>query len=70
MKSTSVLIAALALATSVAAQTYPSTPIRLVTQGPAGSLSDNIVRTIGKVLAESMGQPVVAPPADSEFART
>lgn len=59
MKSTSVLIAALALATSVAAQTYPSKPIRLVTQGPAGSLSDNIVRTIGKVLGESMGQPVV-----------
>lgn len=59
MKSIPILIAALALATSVAAQTYPSKPIRLVTQGPAGSLSDNIVRTIGKVLGESMGQPVV-----------
>ena len=59
MKSISILIAALALATSVAAQTYPNKPIRLVTQGPAGSLSDNIVRTIGKVLGVSMGQPVV-----------
>lgn len=59
MKSIPILIAALALATSVAAQTYPSKPIRLVTQGPAGSLSDNIVRAIGKVLGESMGQPVV-----------
>lgn len=59
MKSISILVATLALATSVAAQTYPSKPIRLVTQGPAGSLSDNIVRTIGKVLGESMGQPVV-----------
>ena len=59
MKSISILVATLALATSVAAQTYPSKPIRLVTQGPAGSLSDNIVRTNGKVLGESMGQPVV-----------
>ncbi len=59
MKSIFFLIASLTLAGSVAAQPYPSKPIRLVTQGPAGSLSDVIVRTLGKELSESMKQPVV-----------
>ena len=72
MKSICLLLAALTFATSVAAQPYPAKPIRLVTQGPPGSLSYNIVRKLGRAPSESMGYKRVLidnkPGADSMIA--
>src|SRR5262245_50750168 len=50
---------ALALPAHVAAQAYPSKPIRLVVGFPAGGPADIIARTTGQKLAEIMGQQVV-----------
>ena len=51
--------AMLALAVPVAAQTYPSKPIKIVVPFPAGGTSDVLARLIGQKMTESWGQPVV-----------
>jgi len=43
----------------VAAQTYPSKPIKIVVPFPAGGTSDVLARLIGQKMTESWGQPVV-----------
>ena len=53
------LLAGLALAGSVAAQTYPSKPVSMVVAFPAGGGSDVLGRAVGKGMAEVFGQPVI-----------
>jgi tripartite-type tricarboxylate transporter receptor subunit TctC len=60
------IVAAVALAIAaggwplvVAAETYPSKPIRLVVPFPAGGSLDVVARAIGQKLSEAWGQPVV-----------
>ena len=60
------IVAAVALAIAaggwplvVAAETYPSKPIRLVVPFPAGGSRDHVERAIGQKLSETWGQPVV-----------
>jgi len=43
----------------VAAQAYPTKPIRFVSSFPAGGPSDIITRTVARRMAEVMGQPVI-----------
>jgi tripartite-type tricarboxylate transporter receptor subunit TctC len=45
-------------ACNVAAQTYPSRPIRFVVPQSAGSATDLVAREIGNKLSERLGQPV------------
>ena len=44
---------------SVAAQDYPSRPIRMVVPWPPGGVTDVIARGLALGLSESMGQPIV-----------
>jgi tripartite-type tricarboxylate transporter receptor subunit TctC len=44
---------------SVAAQTYPSKPIRFISPYAPGGGTDILARLIGQKLSESVGQPVV-----------
>jgi tripartite-type tricarboxylate transporter receptor subunit TctC len=53
------LLAALASGPAAATDPWPTKPIRLVVPFPAGGGSDNIARTIGKAMTESLGQPVL-----------
>jgi len=54
-----VLMAAVALPASLAAQTFPARPVRFVVPfGPAAG-ADIIARSIGKRMAKHLGQPVV-----------
>jgi tripartite-type tricarboxylate transporter receptor subunit TctC len=46
-------------AASGAAEAYPTRPVRLVLPFPAGGGTDLIGRTVGQLLAEEFGQPVV-----------
>jgi tripartite-type tricarboxylate transporter receptor subunit TctC len=46
------------MSTSVA-QTWPTQPIRLVVNFPAGGVADQLARLVGKPLSEVLGQPVV-----------
>jgi tripartite-type tricarboxylate transporter receptor subunit TctC len=48
-----------AVVVAASAQTYPSKPIRMVTQFSAGSGGDALVRVVTNPLSEVMGQPVV-----------
>ena len=41
------------------AQSYPSKPVRLVVQVPAGSAPDIIARVVGQWLSDRLGQPIV-----------
>jgi tripartite-type tricarboxylate transporter receptor subunit TctC len=61
MKQTRRGLLAIALIASipVAAQTYPSKPIRLVVPGAAGASPDIMARLYSPKLAEALGQPVV-----------
>src|SRR3989442_3949908 len=58
-RSTAVLVWVLTLATSAAAQEFPSKPVRLVVPFPPGGPLDISGRLIGKELQDRWGQPVV-----------
>ncbi len=47
------------LAWPIAAQTYPSKPIRIVVPFPAGGTSDVLARLLGQKMSENWGQSVV-----------
>src|SRR5215216_1923530 len=51
--------AALSIIAPVAAQNFPSRPIRLVVPFPPGAASDFLARVLGQKLTESWGQQVV-----------
>lgn len=53
------LLALFALPAMVAAQPYPSRPIRLIIPYPPGGNTDIVARIFGPKLAERIGQPVV-----------
>jgi tripartite-type tricarboxylate transporter receptor subunit TctC len=60
MKKILTLLAATLLAGGVAAQgAWPTKPIRMVVPFTAGSGTDIIARTVGDVMAKSLGQPIV-----------
>jgi tripartite-type tricarboxylate transporter receptor subunit TctC len=48
-----------AICGTVAAQSYPSKPIKLILPFAAGSPSDMVGRTVGQKMAAQMGQPLV-----------
>jgi tripartite-type tricarboxylate transporter receptor subunit TctC len=52
-------IAALGVSIDVAAQQYPTRPLRIVVPFAAAGGSDVIARLVGQKLAESLGQPVI-----------
>jgi len=58
-RTTAVLLWALALAASAAAQDFPSKPVKLVVPFPPGGPLDISGRIIGKELQDRWGQPVV-----------
>ncbi len=49
---------AIVAATSGAAQSYPSKPIRFVVPFPPGSATDTVGRVIGQAMSEALGQPI------------
>jgi tripartite-type tricarboxylate transporter receptor subunit TctC len=53
------LLAAVLVASSATAQTYPSKPVRFVVPYAAGGATDLIARVIGERLAVHLGQPFV-----------
>src|SRR4030081_2748926 len=54
-----VMVATVAGAASVAAQTYPTQPIKVVIVFGPGSAADILARLVGKQMEASLGQPVV-----------
>src|SRR5918995_200381 len=54
-----VMVFALLWALPVAAQPYPSKPIRVVVPFPAGGIADLYARLIGARVSETWGQPIV-----------
>ena len=59
MRQCSALFVGLALAASVAAQTYPSKPVSMIVAFPPGGGSDVLGRAVGKGMADVFGQPVI-----------
>ena len=59
LRACGALVTSLALAASVAAQTYPSKPVSMIVAFPAGGGSDVLGRAVGKGMAEVFGQPVI-----------
>ena len=54
------LTVAVALAvTPLAAQTFPSKPVRFIVPFTAGSGTDIVARSVADVMAKSLGQPIV-----------
>ena len=47
------------LGLTAAAQTFPSKPIKIVVPNAAGGVADITARTVGQVVSQSIGQPVV-----------
>ena len=47
------------LCLTAAAQTFPSKPIKIVVPNAAGGAADITARTVGQVVSQSIGQPVV-----------
>lgn len=58
---TAILMSALSFASCnvVAAQDYPSKPIRMVVPFPAGGVVDYVARQVGQKMSETMGQTIV-----------
>lgn len=54
------VILLLAICVPVAAQTYPSKPMRMVVPFPGGGATDTTARLFGQLLSEQLGQPIVA----------
>jgi tripartite-type tricarboxylate transporter receptor subunit TctC len=54
-----VMMASVAGATSVVAQTYPTQPIRVLIGFGPGSAADILARLVGKQMEVSLGQPIV-----------
>jgi tripartite-type tricarboxylate transporter receptor subunit TctC len=59
MRQCSALFVGLALAASVAAQTYPTKPVSMIVAFPPGGGSDVLGRAVGKGMADVFGQPVI-----------
>ena len=59
IRQCSALFVGLALAATVAAQTYPSKPVSMIVAFPPGGGSDVLGRAVGKGMAEVFGQPVI-----------
>jgi tripartite-type tricarboxylate transporter receptor subunit TctC len=59
VRQTSTLIATLALASQVFAQTFPTKPIRFVVGFPPGGATDQVTRAIAPKMGEFLGQPVL-----------
>ena len=53
------LVTALLPCASVAAQDFPSRPIRILLSFPPGGGTDAIARPVAQRMAKSLGQPVV-----------
>ena len=53
------VLAATVPALSVAAEAWPTKPIRMVVSYPAGGVSDNVARALGDKLSAQLGQTVV-----------
>src|SRR5205814_6316252 len=51
--------AALTIAASAAAQSFPSKPVRLVVSYPPGGGADLMARLVAPKMAEALGQPVI-----------
>ena len=66
------LLALMVACTTFAAHAqYPTKPVRIVLQFPAGGLADTVIRVLGNQLSQSLGQPVVVenkPGADGAIA--
>ena len=59
MKLLSVFAALALFATSVAAQTWPTKPVKVVVPYSPGGLPDTVARVVGQALSEKWGQQVV-----------
>src|ERR1700687_21045 len=53
------VILLLAICAPVAAQTYPSRPIRMVVPFPGGGATDTTARLFAQLMSEQLGQPIV-----------
>jgi tripartite-type tricarboxylate transporter receptor subunit TctC len=58
MKRFITLAATALFATQLAAQTFPSKPLRFVVPFPAGSATDSVGRILAQAMSESLGQPI------------
>jgi tripartite-type tricarboxylate transporter receptor subunit TctC len=56
---TLLLSAALVLAATAQAQTWPAKPIRFIVPFTAGSGTDIVARTVGDAMSKSLGQPIL-----------
>src|SRR5438132_11929647 len=57
MRTLALLLAV--LSSAVAAQTYPSHPVKLIVPFPAGSATDQVARLVGAQLQEALHQPFI-----------